>query len=104
VAGLVTTYNLAFDRVVMHAVRRSLVEAQARAAGLPLRLVGLPWPCSNAQYEAAMEETCREALREGLHGIAFGDLFLEEVRAYRIRQLALAAWRRRWWRRGCGPG
>ena len=52
VAGLLTTVNEAFDRVAMHAVRRTLVEAQADAAGVPLHAVNIPWPCSNAQYEA----------------------------------------------------
>ena len=54
VAGLLTTLNAEFDRVAMHGVRRTLLEAQAEAAGLPLRQVPLPWPCSNAEYEAAV--------------------------------------------------
>ncbi len=88
VAGLLTTLNAAFDRVAMHAVRRTLLEAQAEAAGLPLLQVPLPWPCSNAEYEAALGRALAEA-RElwGVTQIAFGDLFLEEVRAYRERQL-----------------
>ena len=87
VAGLLTTYNEAADRVAMHAVRRELVEQQAAAAGLPLLAVPLPWPCSNEQYESLMAQTCAKAVSEGIDGIAFGDLFLEDVRAYREKQL-----------------
>ncbi len=87
IAGLLTTFNEAADRVAMHAVRRELVERQAVLAGLPLWDVGLPWPCSNEQYENLMAETCAKALAQGIEGIAFGDLFLEDVRAYRERQL-----------------
>lgn len=88
VAGLVTTFNEAADRVAMHAVRRTLVEAQALAAGLPLWRVPLPWPCSNREYEQRMAATMARARDEGITHVAFGDLFLEEIRAYRIRQLA----------------
>jgi uncharacterized protein (TIGR00290 family) len=87
VAGLLTTFNQEADRVAMHAVRRELVERQAAAAGLPLWAVPLPWPCSNEQYESLMAQTCHKAVAEGLYGVAFGDLFLEDVRAYRERQL-----------------
>jgi uncharacterized protein (TIGR00290 family) len=87
IAGLLTTFNEAADRVAMHAVRRELVEQQAALAGLPLWDVGLPWPCSNEQYEKLMAETCAKAFAEGIEGIAFGDLFLEDVRAYREKQL-----------------
>jgi len=86
--GLLTTMNAAADRVAMHAVRRSLVEAQARAAGLPLVTVPLPWPCSNEQYEALLQRACSEAVARGVECVAFGDLFLTDVRAYRERQLA----------------
>jgi uncharacterized protein (TIGR00290 family) len=88
IAGLLTTFNQAADRVAMHGVRRSLVEKQAAAARLPLWYVPLPWPCSNEEYESLMAQTCTKAVAEGIQGIAFGDLFLEDVRAYRIRQLA----------------
>ena len=89
VVGLLTTLNAAFDRVAMHAVRRTLLEAQAAAVGLPLWQVMLPWPCSNAEYEAALGLALAEAREEwGVTHIAFGDLFLEEVRAYREHQLA----------------
>jgi uncharacterized protein (TIGR00290 family) len=83
VAGLVCTVTEAFDRVAMHGVRRSLLEAQARAAGLPLRIVPLPYPCPNERYEAAMRAFAAEAAREGATHLAFGDLFLEDVRSYR---------------------
>jgi uncharacterized protein (TIGR00290 family) len=88
VVALITTFNEAFDRVAMHAVRRELVELQAKSAGVPLWKVPLPWPCSNQEYEARMREVCARALREGVRAIAFGDLFLTDIRAYRERQLA----------------
>ncbi len=87
VVGLLTTFNEVADRVAMHAVRRELVEKQASAVGLPLWSVPLPWPCSNEQYEALMAQMCAKAVAEGIEGVAFGDLFLEDVRAYRERQL-----------------
>lgn len=87
IAGLLTTMNEAFGRVAMHGTRREVVEAQAEAAGLPLRTVPLPWPCSNEQYEAAMREACARAVENGIEVIAFGDLFLEGVRAYREEKL-----------------
>ena len=87
VVGLLTTFNGEADRVAMHAVRRELVERQAAAAGLPLWGVPLPWPCSNEQYELLMAQTCAKAVAQGIEGIAFGDLFLEDVRAYRVKQL-----------------
>ena len=87
IAGLLTTLNREFDRVAMHAVRRELLEAQASAAGLPLWAVPLPWPCSNQDYECAMAEVCRQAVAAGVQAVAFGDLFLEDVRAYRERQM-----------------
>jgi len=88
IAGLLTTFNAAFDRVAMHAVRHELVRAQAAAAGLPLRAIPLPWPCSNADYERIMAEVCRTAAAEGIEAMAFGDLFLADIRAYRERQLS----------------
>jgi uncharacterized protein (TIGR00290 family) len=88
VVGLLTTFNEAADRVAMHAVRRAVVEAQAVAAGLPLWPVSLPWPCSNEEYERRMAAALGRAREEGVTHMAFGDLFLEDVRDYRIRQLA----------------
>jgi uncharacterized protein (TIGR00290 family) len=90
IGGLLTTMNEAFDRVAMHAVRRSLVEAQARAAGVPLRTIPLPWPCTNEEYEARMRAAVSQAVDEGFTHVAFGDLFLEDVRAYREGRLAAA--------------
>jgi len=88
VVGLLTTLNQAFDRVAMHGVREALLEAQAEAVGLPLWKVPLPWPCSNEAYEAVMAEACARAVAEGIEAVAFGDLFLEDVRAYREARLA----------------
>jgi uncharacterized protein (TIGR00290 family) len=88
VAGLVTTINQAADRVAMHAVRTELLRAQADAARLPLWEVPIPSPCSNEQYEAAMRQLIARAESEGVEAMAFGDLFLEDIRAYRERQLA----------------
>jgi uncharacterized protein (TIGR00290 family) len=86
--GLLTTVNAEFDRVAMHGVRRAVLEAQAEAAGLPLWVVPLPWPCSNEIYEQRMAEVCRRAVEEKIDAVAFGDLFLQDVRAYREKQLA----------------
>jgi uncharacterized protein (TIGR00290 family) len=88
IVGLLTTMNAEFDRVAMHGTRRALLEAQAEAAGLPLRTIPLPWPCSNEQYEAAMSAACAQAVVDGIEVIAFGDLFLEDVRRYREEKLA----------------
>jgi uncharacterized protein (TIGR00290 family) len=88
IGGLLTTMNEQFDRVAMHAVRRRLLEAQASAAGVPLRTVPLPWPCSNEQYEERMRAAVSQAVAEGFTHVAFGDLFLEDVRRYREEKLA----------------
>lgn len=87
VVGLLTTFNQAANRVAMHAVRRSLVKAQAKVAGIPLWDVDLPWPCSNADYERIMRKACEGAIQKGIDHIAFGDLFLTDIRAYREKQL-----------------
>jgi len=87
VVGLLTTVNEAADRVAMHAVRSELLRAQAGAVGLPLRMVGLPWPCSNEQYEAAMAVAIEQAKSDGITVMAFGDLFLEDIRRYRVEKL-----------------
>jgi len=87
VAALITTFNSTADRVAMHAVRRRLVEAQADRAGLPLWPVELPWPCPDAVYEDLMAAVCRRSVAEGVRAIAFGDLFLRDIREYRERQL-----------------
>jgi uncharacterized protein (TIGR00290 family) len=88
VVGLVTTLNEAFDRVAMHGVRAELLRAQADAAGLPLWPVPLPWPCSNERYEALMSGVVTRAREAGVTVMAFGDLFLEDIRLYREKQLA----------------
>jgi uncharacterized protein (TIGR00290 family) len=88
VAGLLCTVNEAFDRVAMHAVRRTLLQAQADAAGLPLHVVPLPWPCSNAEYEQRLGAAVAGFVRDGFTHAAFGDLFLEDVRRYREERLA----------------
>src|SRR5262249_56787159 len=87
IAGLITTISSACDRVAMHSTRRALVEMQAAAAGLRLNAIPLPWPCSNAEYERIMRRVCEQAVRQGVTAIAFGDLFLADIRAYRERQL-----------------
>jgi uncharacterized protein (TIGR00290 family) len=87
VVGLLTTINRVHDRVAMHAVRRQLLEAQAAAAALPLWPVEIPSPCSNAEYEAAMAQAMAQARRDGIEQIAFGDLFLADIRAYREARL-----------------
>ena len=86
-AALLTTFNGEAGRVAMHAVRRELVETQAARIGLPLWPVELPWPCPNAEYESRMLDACRSAVLHGITTVAFGDLFLEDIRAYRERQL-----------------
>ncbi|MGD0630520.1 MAG: ATP-binding protein [Terracidiphilus sp.] len=85
--GLLTTLNTEFQRVAMHGTRNSVLEAQAAAAGLPLWIVPLPWPCSNEIYEQRMTEACNRAIAERIDAVAFGDLFLADVRAYRETQL-----------------
>jgi diphthamide synthase (EF-2-diphthine--ammonia ligase) len=85
--GLLTTLNSEFQRVAMHGTRRSVLEAQAEAARLPLWIVPLPWPCSNEIYEQRMRDVCKRAVDEHIDAVAFGDLFLQDVRAYRETQL-----------------
>ena len=87
VVGLLTTVNQVHSRVAMHAVRVELLEAQAQAAGLPLRKIPIPSPCTNAEYEAAMLAAIERAKREGIGSVAFGDLFLEDIRRYREERL-----------------
>jgi len=87
VVGLLTTVNEEADRVAMHGVRRSLLEAQAAALGLPLRVVALPWPCPNEVYQERMAEAVIEARAAGVEAVVFGDLFLEDIRRYREAML-----------------
>jgi uncharacterized protein (TIGR00290 family) len=88
IVGLLTTVNSQFDRVAMHGTRRAILESQARAVELPLWDVPLPWPCSNDAYESEMRDACARAVIAGVNAIAFGDLFLQDIRAYREGQLA----------------
>jgi uncharacterized protein (TIGR00290 family) len=87
IVALITTFNTQADRVAMHAVRRLLVEEQAKRVGIPLWPAELPWPCSNSEYEDRMRAVCQRATAEGVTAVAFGDLFLQDVRDYRIRQM-----------------
>lgn len=87
-AGMLTTVNEAAGRVAMHAVRVELVQAQADALGLPLWQIPIPSPCPNEAYERAMAEAVRRAVADGFTHIAFGDLFLEDIRRYREERLA----------------
>lgn len=88
VVALLTIVNERFRRVAIHGFREELLERQADLAGLPLWKVDLPFPCSNEEYEARMALVCARAVKEELDGIAFGDLFLEDIRSYRIAKLA----------------
>ena len=83
VGGLLTTVNESVNRVAMHAVRTDVLQAQADAAGIPLMTVAIPHPCSNEVYEARMSATIQKAKAEGFTHVAFGDLFLEDIRRYR---------------------
>ena len=87
-AALLTTINEAADRVAMHAVRTDVLRAQADAAGLPLVSVPIPYPCPNEIYEERMAAACARAVADGFTHVAFGDLFLEDVRRYREERLA----------------
>jgi uncharacterized protein (TIGR00290 family) len=88
VAGLFCTVNREFERVAMHAVRVALLERQAEAVGLPVRVIPIPNPCTNADYEAVMSGFVSESRQQGIEYFAFGDLFLEEIRNYREDKLA----------------
>ena len=87
VAGLLTTINSQFNRVAMHSTRFELLQAQAAGTGLPLISIPLPWPCSNGSYEAIMKKVCADVVMQGIEAIAFGDLFLRDIREYREKQL-----------------
>jgi uncharacterized protein (TIGR00290 family) len=88
VAALLTTVNDAVDRVAMHGVRRTVLDAQAAAAGLPLWRVPLPHPCANEIYEERMRGAVKRAIADGFTHCAFGDLFLSDIRRYREERLA----------------
>ena len=87
IGALLTTVNEHFGRVAIHGFRQELLVRQAQLAGLPLWQIPLPFPCTNEIYERRMAAACERAVREGFSGIAFGDLFLEEIRAYREQRL-----------------
>ena len=87
-AGMLTTVNEKYQRVAMHAVRVELLQAQADALGLPLWQIPIPSPCPNEVYERAMAAAVKRAVGEGFTHMAFGDLFLEDIRRYREERLA----------------
>jgi len=88
IAGVLTTVNEVHDRVAMHGVRRSLLERQVAALILPCLQVPLPFPCSNEAYEARMAAACAQLNAQGIRHVVFGDLFLEDIRRYRVEKLA----------------
>jgi uncharacterized protein (TIGR00290 family) len=88
VVALLTTVTEGYERISMHGVRRELLDRQVQAIGLPLHEVRIPPQCVNPIYEARMEEALRVHLENGVQTVAFGDIFLEDLRAYRERNLA----------------
>lgn len=88
VVGALTTVTETFERVSIHGVRQEILHAQLDAAGLPPRIVPIPYPCPNVAYEARMGEAVAKAAAEGITHIIFGDLFLADIRAYREQKLA----------------
>jgi uncharacterized protein (TIGR00290 family) len=90
IVGVLTATNEVFDRVAMHGVRNELLDRQVAALGLPVIKVPLPYPCPNEIYEARMAEACERIKAQGVRHMVFGDLFLEDIRAYREEKLKLA--------------
>jgi uncharacterized protein (TIGR00290 family) len=88
VVGALTTVTETFGRVSIHGVRQEILQAQLEAAGLPPRIVPIPYPCPNAIYEARMGEAIARAVEDGITHIIFGDLYLQDIRAYREQKLA----------------
>lgn len=88
IAGLFCTINKKFARTAMHAVRVELLQEQARQIGLPLDIIEIPYPCTNEQYAEIMQQFVDEITARGVECCAFGDLFLEDIRDYRIKQLS----------------
>ena len=88
VVGLMTTVNQLYRRISIHAVRLELLQRQAEAVGLPLHIINLPSPCTNAQYEQAMEEFVRQSKQWSIEFMAFGDLFLADIKEYREAKLS----------------
>ncbi|GAA0399959.1 hypothetical protein GCM10009133_06020 [Cocleimonas flava] len=87
VVGLFSTINKDADRVAMHGVRVELLEAQAASIDLPLEIIEIPDPCSNIDYESIMSDFIETAKKKHIECIAFGDLYLEDIRRYREHQL-----------------
>ena len=96
-----TTVTETFERVAIHGVRQEILRAQCAAAGLPQRIVPIPYPCPNEVYEARMGEVVAQAVADGITHMIFGDLYLADIRAYREQKLA-ARESRRYFR--CGNG
>jgi uncharacterized protein (TIGR00290 family) len=90
VVGALTTLSAAYGRVAMHGVRESVLDRQLAALSLPALKISLPTPCSNEQYEAQMAPAFARLKSQGVTHLVFGDLYLEDIRAYRERQLAAA--------------
>src|SRR5215472_2552763 len=90
IAGVLTTINQVYDRVAMHGVRHALLDRQIAALDLPAIKVMIPSPCPNEVYEARMDEACAAIKAQGIRRIVFGDLFLEDIRAYRVEKLSAA--------------
>ncbi|MGH9484284.1 MAG: ATP-binding protein [Terriglobales bacterium] len=90
IVGVLTTLNEVYDRVAMHGVRHDLLRRQVAALGLPCLEIPLPSPCSNEVYEQRMAAACATLTAQGIRHVVFGDLFLEDIRAYRESQLARA--------------
>jgi len=88
IVGIFTTVNVAFQRVAMHGVRVELLKRQAEAMGLPLTVIEIPYPCSNVEYEHAIMGFIEDIAQQGIDGLVFGDLFFEDIRCYREKQLA----------------
>jgi len=88
VVGLMTTVNQLYQRIAIHAVRLELLQRQAEAVGLPLHIIDLPYPCSNSQYEAAMKKFIEQSRQQGIECMAFGDLFLADIKEYREAKLS----------------
>jgi len=88
IVGLLTTVNEKYDRVAMHGVRQELLDRQTAALGLPARKILIPSPCPNDIYEARMRDACAAIQAQGIDHIVFGDLFLEDIRRYREKQLS----------------
>lgn len=88
VVGLMTTVNQLYQRISIHAVRLELLQRQAEAVGLPLHIIDLPSPCTNAQYEQAMQEFIHQSKERGIECMAFGDLFLADIKEYREAKLS----------------